>query len=136
MKQTEEQKQILDSLLEFAVTNHRSLASIAKQIGVTQNTISNWKKGSQISPRILEKILNLIGNEAVAETCCTNGCACRNTDNPIIASLLAVLGDLQERDIAKLYAFALELRDSQGQYRYISLQGMNAAEDSAPYNKY
>lgn len=136
MKQTEEQKRVLATLLEFATTHHRSLASIAKQIGITQNTISNWKKGYPISPRNQEKILKMIGTETKTETCCTSCCTCRNTDNPILVSLLSVIGDLQERDIAKLYAFALELRDTQGQYRYVSSPIMKAAEDPAPYNKY
>lgn len=134
--QTEEQKKVLDALLEFAESRHRSFASIAKQLGVTQNTITNWKKGSPISMRNQDKILKMIGTETRTEICSTVGCSCRNTENPILASLLTVLGDLPERDIAKLYAFALELRDSQGQYRYVSAPMMKAAEDSAPFNKF
>ena len=55
--QTEEQKKVMDALLDYAARNHKSFASIAKQLGVTQNTISNWKKGASISIRNQEKIL-------------------------------------------------------------------------------
>lgn len=134
--QTDEQKKILEALRDFAAVNHRSFASLAKQLGVTQNTISNWKKGSPISLRNQDKIMKMIGMETKTEACKIKGCSCRNTENPVLASLLGVLGDLPERDIAKLYAFALELRDSQGQYRYVSVPIMKAAEDPAPFNKF
>jgi transcriptional regulator with XRE-family HTH domain len=134
--QTDEQKKVLEALREFAAANHRSFASIAKQLGVTQNTISNWKKGSPISVRNQERIIKMIGMETKTEVCSLNGCSCRNSNNPILASLVSVLGDLPERDIAKLYAFALELRDSQGQYRYVSAPVLKASEESAPFNKF
>ena len=134
--QTEEQKKIFEALLDFAARSHRSFASIAKQLGVTQNTISNWKKGSPISMRNQDKILKMIGSETKTEICSVNGCSCRNSDNPVLTSLLAVLAELQERDIAKLYAFALDLRDSQGQYRYVSSPILKVAEEPAPFNKF
>ena len=133
--QTDEQKKVLEALKQYAASNHRSFASIAKQLGVTQNTVSNWKKGFPISVRNQEKILKMIGQDMKDEACNVSGCSCRNTDNPVLASLLAVLGELPERDVAKLYAFALELRDA-GQYRYVSAPTMKAAEDPAPFNKF
>ena len=134
--QTEEQKRVMKALLDYAAQSHKSFASIAKQLGITQNTISNWKKGASISVRNQAKILKMIGSDAKGECCSVLNCSCRNTDNPILASLLALVKDLPERDIAKLYAFALELRDAPVQYRYVSTPVAKAAEDPAPFNKY
>ena len=64
--QTDEQKKVLNALLEYALQHHKSFASIAKQLGVTQNTISNWKKGSSISVRNQDKILKMVGATATA----------------------------------------------------------------------
>ena len=133
--QTEEQKKVMNALLDYAAKNHKSFAAIAKQLGVTQNTISNWKKGASISVRNQEKILKLVGHGIKGDCCNVANCSCRNTDNPIISSLLSILKDLPERDIAKLYAFALELRDTPLQYRYASSPVAKAAEDQAPFNK-
>ena len=134
--QTEEQKKVMDALLDYAAQNHKSFASIAKQLGITQNTISNWKKGASISVRNQEKILKLVGYGIKGDCCNVVNCSCRNTDNPIISSLLSIVKDLPERDIAKLYAFALELRDTPLQYRYASSPVAKAAEDQAPFNKF
>lgn len=134
--QTDEQKKVLNALLEYALQHHKSFASIAKQLGVTQNTISNWKKGSSISVRNQDKILKMVGASAKGDNCNVCNCSCRDTDNPILTSLLTILKDLPERDIAKLYAFALELRDAPVQYRYVSTPVAKAAEDPAPFNKF
>ena len=134
--QTEEQKKVMDALLDYAARNHKSFASIAKQLGVTQNTISNWKKGASISIRNQEKILKLVGYGVIGDCCNVANCACRNTNNPILSALLSIIKDLPERDVAKLYAFALELRDNPLQYRYSSSPVAQAAEEPAPFNKF
>ena len=137
MKQTPEQTKILDALIEYVKNNKTTFANIAKQLGVTQNTISNWKKGASISFRNQQKIMTLIGLEAVFENCSTGACACRNTDKPVLCSLLGILGELPERDIAKIYAYALELRDVPIQFRYPAMQAQPvrvAAEEQAPFN--
>ena len=132
--QTDEQKKVMEALLQYAEKNHKSFANLAKLMGVTQNTISNWKKGASISIRNQEKILKLINAEGKTEKCSNLSCSCRNTDKPVLSALLGLLNDLSERDIARLYAFALELRDAPVQYRYVSSPVTKAAEDPAPFN--
>ena len=135
MKQTPEQTRILDALVEYVKASKKTYANVAAQLGVTQNTISNWKKGSSISIRNQQKILKLIGVEEYYENCVLTTCSCRNSKNPVLCSLLNMLGDFPERDIAKIYAFALELRDLPGQYRYSApAPMMRAAEDPMSYN--
>ena len=134
--QTEEQKKVMNALLDYAAKNHKSFAGIAKQLGITQNTISNWKKGASISVRNQEKILKMIGIESSGEYCNVANCACRNTNNPVLGSLLQLLKEFPERDVAKVYAFALELRDNPLQYRYTVAPVAQAAEDQAPFNKF
>ena len=135
MKQTPEQTRILDALVEYVKTTKKTYAYVASQLGVTQNTISNWKKGSSISIRNQQKILQLIGVDDFYENCDLASCSCRNTKNPVLRSLISMLGDFPERDIAKIYAYALELRDLPGQYRYSApAPMMRAAEDPVSYN--
>ncbi|MBQ7403540.1 MAG: helix-turn-helix transcriptional regulator [Lentisphaeria bacterium] len=132
--QTNEQKKVMAALLDYAEKNHKSFANLAKTMGITQNTISNWKKGASISARNQEKIMKLINSDMHSEGCCTQGCSCRNTDHPVLSALLGLLHDLSERDIARLYAFALELKEAPLQYRYSSSPVTKAAEEHAPFN--
>ena len=128
----DEQKKILEALLDYAEKSHRSYASIARQLGIAQNTISNWKNGKSISTRNQQKILKMIASS----THCEEFDIMReNTENPIMHALLGVIAGLPERDIAKIYAFALELRDLPTQYGYVNASTMKAAEEPAPFNK-
>lgn len=130
--QTNEQKKILAKLLAYADRNHQSLAGTAKLLGITQNTISNWKKGYPISPRNQQRILALVGASGVTEKVTS---VLESSGNPVLSALLSVVVGLPERDIAKLYAFALELRDLPTQYGYVSASVAKAAEEPAPFNK-
>ena len=138
MKQTPEQTKILEALIEYVKNNKKTFTNIAQQLGVTQNTISNWKKGASISIRNQQKIMKLIGMDAMYENCSIDNCSCRNSHDPLICSLLSVLGELPTRDIAKIYAYALELRDVPFHYRYPSTTAPApipaAAEEQAPFN--
>ena len=135
--QSEEQKKILERLIEYAEKSHKSYSFIARKLGITQNTISNWRKGYAISARNQEKILALVATAKSNEICTVQKCSCRNTNDMLLCSLLSVLKDLPERDLAKIYAFALELRDAPVQYRYTSTGNsiLRAAEDQVPFNK-
>ena len=87
---------------------------------------------------LTREIMKLIGMDAMYENCSIDNCSCRNSHDPLICSLLSVLGELPTRDIAKIYAYALELRDVPFHYRYPSTTAPApipaAAEEQAPFN--
>ena len=133
MLQTNEQKSIFAALLEYVESTNKTFASVAREMHVTQNSISNWKKGYSISVRNQQRILKYLGKSEIKKGCDVQSCTCRDCKNPVLGSFLRILGELPEKDIARLYVYALELKDSDSRPGKDN-QIMTAAEEPAPYN--
>ena len=93
-------KNLIELLRNYMEDNHLSWTQISRQLGVTQNTLTNWNKGGKISPRNRRAIV------AVLE------CRARDSSDPITVAMLRVWGSLSERDKARVYMNALEYRDA------------------------
>ena len=103
-------KNLIDVLRNYMEENHLSWTQVSRQLGVTQNTLTNWNKGGKISPRNRKAIVNL--TSAPEQTCSVADCTARDTNDPITIAMLRVWGTLSERDKARVYMNALEYRDA------------------------
>jgi len=107
--QTDEQKKIMAELENFVRQNRLPLSFVAKKLGVTQNTVSNWRKGLSISLRNQNAILEMIQGCSSAQTCTVRNCTCRNkTNSPLMTSILELLGEMNDNDLAHLYPQVLD----------------------------
>ena len=103
-------KNLIDLLRNYMEENHLSWTQVSRQLGVTQNTLTNWNKGGKISLRNRRAIVNL--TSAPEQTCSVADCTARDTNDPITIAMLRVWGTLSERDKARVYMNALEYRDA------------------------
>ena len=131
-------KNLIDTLRAYVEENHLSWTQISRQLGVTQNTLTNWNKGGKISPRNRRAIIALTSDPE--PTCSVMECQARDSEDPITVAMLKVWGSLSERDKARVYMHALEYRDgvSQTPLQLVQVQPVAsqnmAAEPAAPYN--
>ena len=58
-------KNLIEMLRAYVEENHLSWTQISRQLGVTQNTLTNWNKGGKISPRNKRAIIALTSAESV-----------------------------------------------------------------------
>ncbi len=146
-------KSLIEKLRAYVEDNHLSWTQISHQLGVTQNTLTNWNKGGKISPRNRRAIVEL--TSAPEPTCRVTECQARNTTDPITKAMLKVWGILSERDKARIYMHALEFRDGLNPVQLVQVQPIQqvqpmqpiapmqtipaaqqqAAEPKAPFNK-
>lgn len=131
-------KNLIETLRAYVEENHLSWTQISRQLGVTQNTLTNWNKGGKISPRNRRAIVALTSEPEPA--CSVMECQARDTDDPITVAMLKVWGMLSERDKARVYMHALEYRDGMNpspvqlvQVQPVAPKNM-AAEPVAQYN--
>jgi len=136
---------LIETLRAYVETNHLSWTQVSRQLGVTQNTLTNWNKGGRISPRNKRAIIALTSNPEPA--CSVTECQARDSEDPITVAMLKVWGTLSERDKARVYMNALEYRDGMlngvqpvQPVQYVPVQSVQsvqpniAAEPKAPYN--
>lgn len=103
-------KNLIELLRNYMEDNHLSWTQISRQLGVTQNTLTNWNKGGKISPRNRRAIVAL--TSAPEQSCSVLECRARDSSDPITVAMLRVWGSLSERDKARVYMNALEYRDA------------------------
>lgn len=103
-------KNLIDVLRNYMEENHLSWTQVSRQLGVTQNTLTNWNKGGKISPRNRRAIVNL--TSAPNRPAPLQTARPANTNDPITIAMLRVWGTLSERDKARVYMNALEYRDA------------------------
>ena len=103
-------KNLIDLLRNYMEENHLSWTQVSRQLGVTQNTLTNWNKGGRISPRNRRAIVNL--TSATEQTCSVADCTACGTNDPVTIAMLRVWGTLSECDKARVYMNALEYRDA------------------------
>ncbi len=131
-------KNLIEMLRAYVEENHLSWTQISRQLGVTQNTLTNWNKGGKISPRNKRAIIALTSEPE--PTCSVMECQARDSEDPITVAMLKVWGSLSERDKARVYMHALEYRDgvTQAPLQLVQVQPVAqknmAAEPAAPYN--
>ena len=96
-------KNLIDTLRAYVEENHLSWTQISRQLGVTQNTLTNWNKGGKISPRNRRAIIALTSDPE--PTCSVMECQARDSEDPITVAMLKVWGSLSERDKARVYEY-------------------------------
>ncbi len=118
-------KNLIELLRTYMEENHLSWTQVSRQLGVTQNTLTNWNKGGKISPRNRRAIVSL--TSAPEQTCSVTECRARDTSDPITVAMLRVWGTMSERDKARVYMHALEYRDATP-----AIQVVQAVQPTAP----
>lgn len=130
----------LRNMLHDYVNAHQlSWTQLSRQLGVTQNTLTNWNKGGRISERNRRNILALINDPSLPPVIIDYK---SRLDDPISAAMRRVWGALSERDKARVYMLALECRDGiderfhPGMYvPAVQEPESKAAEPRTPYNQ-
>ena len=132
-------QELIEKLHDFVNTTRISWTQLSHQLGVTQNTLTNWNKGGHISERNRRNILALIDNPSIPPIVVDYKA---RLEDPISAAMRKVWGTLSELDKARVYTFALECRDecakkdrSEIYEAAQSSAGENAAEPKASYDR-
>ena len=99
---------LVKMLREYVADQRISWTQLARQLGVTQNTLTNWNKGCPISIRNKRNILALMENPSTPPVIIDYK---SRLDDPISTAMRQVWGTLSELDKARTYMFALECRD-------------------------
>ena len=108
VKSNSSDEDLVKMLREYVAGQRISWTQLARQLGVTQNTLTNWNKGCPISIRNKRNILALMENPSMSPAIID--CKSR-LDDPISTAMRQVWGTLSELDKARTYMFALECRD-------------------------
>lgn len=108
MKSSSSDEDLVKMLREYVAAQRISWTQLARQLGVTQNTLTNWNKGCPISIRNKRNIVALMENPSTSPVIIDFK---SRLDDPISTAMRQVWVTLSELDKARTYMFALECRD-------------------------
>ena len=133
-------QELIEKLRDYVNSNRLSWTQLAHQLGVTQNTLTNWNNGGNISARNRRNILALFDDPSIPPVIVDYK---SRLEDPISAAMRKVWGTLSELNKARVYMFALECRDECGKNSCSGIYeaseqsdaGEKAAEHQTVYNR-